>query len=121
MGYIVQRNGPSSPKQEKKDVGLPLTKESDMFTRTCSVCSRTFETKKSEATTCYDCCLERLTGDRAPEEGDFNTARISSGQMTEQQERWLREDLESVDHSGEQEMYDEEPDRWAYLEDDRDE
>ncbi len=46
---------------------------------------------------CYGCSLQSITGGQAPEEGDFNTARVSSGEMSEEERRLLQEDLRSVD------------------------
>lgn len=68
-----------------------------MFTKTCATCLKEFETQKVDGNICYDCALQRVTGGSPPEEGDFNTARIASGTMTEEQERWLRMDLEAVE------------------------
>ena len=74
---------------------------------TCSTCSKTFsknfhsqqdldEAEKNEHT-CYDCTLERLTNGQCPEVGDFNSASIISGEMTDDERRWLQEDLRSVE------------------------
>jgi hypothetical protein len=93
-----------------------------MFTRICEACKTEFQTRKEKAEKCYRCHLKEITGGTAPEEGDFNTAMILSGQMSEQEESWLQEDLESVDHSLEEsiqrriyEDYDDDG-RWDYLE-----
>ncbi len=70
-----------------------------MDTVTCSVCSKHFERlyEKRTCDICYECALKKLCGNFAPEEGDFNSARIVSGEMTEQEEKWLQEDLRAVE------------------------
>ncbi len=83
-----------------------------MRTSTCGTCGKSgksFETINpapvlraalggtDENQICYGCALECITGDRAPEEGDFNSARIISGEMSEQEWRWLKEDLEAAE------------------------
>jgi len=57
-----------------------------------------------------------------PEEGDFNSAGIVSGEISDKELGWLQEELESVDHSREEsfqsrlcEDYDD-SDKWDYLE-----
>lgn len=70
-----------------------------MYNRTCDTCSKEFQTSKVDGDICYDCALLRVTGGSLPEEGDFNTARIVSGEMTEKQWRWLQEDLKSIEPS----------------------
>ncbi|MSU55469.1 MAG: hypothetical protein EXS46_02955 [Candidatus Taylorbacteria bacterium] len=47
--------------------------------------------------TCYNCALESLTKGQPPEEGDFNTAGIVSGEMSDDECGLLQEDLRSVD------------------------
>ena len=95
------------------------------FDRICQTCKKNFKSQRKDSTTCYGCALTELIGNRAPEGGDFNTALICSGEMTDEQAHSLQEDLESVDHSGEEEFqrriqedYDDEDDRWDYLEED---
>jgi hypothetical protein len=41
--------------------------------------------------------LKHFAGNGAPEEGDFNSALLISGEMTDEQTRDLREDLLSVE------------------------
>ena len=79
-----------------------------MFTKTCATCLKQFETKKAQADICYDCVLKRITGGHAPEEGDFNTARLVSGTLTDEEEGWLRSDLQAVEggRTLEEEAYD---------------
>ncbi len=70
-----------------------------MYTTTCSACGKTFERLYEERARdiCYSCALKELCGNFAPEEGDFNSARIISGEMTEKEEKWLMEDLRAVE------------------------
>lgn len=70
-----------------------------MYTVICRECSITFESlhDKAERSICYECALKILCGNSAPEEGDFNSAMINSGEMTEQEAKWLQEDLEAVE------------------------
>ena len=92
----------------------------------CGTCGKEFKSQRKDSTTCYGCALTRLIGNRAPEEGDFNSALLISGEMSDQDARQLQEDLESVDHSGAEaawsrmvEEYNDEYDddhRWDYLE-----
>jgi len=62
----------------------------------CTKCGKPFRTNNN-SDKCYDCTLEELTGGIAPEEGDFNTARITSGTMNDQEYRNLQRDLKSVE------------------------
>jgi hypothetical protein len=80
------------------------TKEMIMYARICRKCEQRFETQRenTDDAICYRCALDRVSGNFPPEEGEFNTARIISGEMTEQEAQWLQEDLESVDHSREE-------------------
>jgi len=73
---------------------------------TCKNCGKKFEKHTGEEfgdnrdslqDICYDCALESTTGGQPPEEGDFNTARITSGEISEEERRLLQEDLRSVD------------------------
>lgn len=70
----------------------------------CSSCGKKFQKlvdgnagQSSPSDQCYSCSLESLTKGSPPEEGDFNTARIRSGEMTEEERRMLWDDLKSVD------------------------
>jgi hypothetical protein len=96
-----------------------------MFDRTCGTCGKNFKSQRKDSDTCYGCALGHITGEHPPEEGDFNTALIASGEMSDATARQLQEDLESVDHSREEEFehrlredYYDEDDRWGYLEED---
>jgi len=67
-----------------------------MEKKTCTCCGNEFQTR-NESDLCYSCTLQSLTGGRAPEEGDFNTAKIQSGTMTDEEIGYLQKDLESVE------------------------
>ncbi len=90
----------------------------------CCKCKKSFkktvQTKNHSPSedTCYDCTLESLTNGQCPEEGDFNTARISSGEMSEDERRLLWEDLQSVDRAAcMPDPEDDEPD-WQWFDGD---
>jgi hypothetical protein len=59
-------------------------------------CGKAFKTS-NDSDKCYDCTLEDIAHGNPPEEGDFNTARIVSGTMTETERGYLQRDLESVE------------------------
>ena len=65
---------------------------------------------------CYSCALDYFTGGRAPEEGDFNSAHLLSGEMSDKEWRWLQEDFRAVE-SGRgsvwEPMDDEEDEDWC--------
>lgn len=77
----------------------------------CTVCSETFEQNQDPGITamayavgrdtdnerCYSCALDHLAGGRWPEEGDFNSARLISGEMSDKQWRWLQEDMRAIE------------------------
>ncbi len=66
----------------------------------CGKCQKLYEKNvetKGQTHICYDCALQSLTGGQHPEEGDFNSSRIMSGEMSDDERRWLAEDLRSVD------------------------
>ena len=63
--------------------------------KTCK-CGKEFKTSNGSEV-CYDCVLESLTQGRPPEEGDFNTASIVSGKMSEDEFRYLQEDLRNIE------------------------
>jgi len=93
----------------------------------CKGCDELFSTS-NDSDKCFNCTLLELTQGMAPEEGDFNTAAITSGTMSEQDRRNLQKDLESVepqeDYEDEDEddyfydrsYADEDPDDWEYDE-----
>jgi hypothetical protein len=82
-----------------------------MSSQRCSVCGKSFQKNESGQVAnlanvlgrdasqqlCYNCALEKVTGGSCPEEGDFNTARLISGEMTDQERKWLMEDLRAVE------------------------
>ncbi len=75
----------------------------------CSVCGKQFErnekvnTATAEAlgrnsrSICYACALEGITKGRAPEEGDFNSAHLISGEMSDRDLGYLLDDLRNVE------------------------
>ncbi|MDR3547734.1 MAG: hypothetical protein P4M11_05630 [Candidatus Pacebacteria bacterium] len=76
----------------------------------CTDCQKTFEQNQTpkltelalavgrdtERPVCYACALEQLIGRRAPEEGDFNSAHLISGEMSDKEWRWFQEDMGMV-------------------------
>ncbi|HEY4483069.1 MAG TPA: hypothetical protein VI953_02740 [Candidatus Paceibacterota bacterium] len=66
----------------------------------CAKCGKVFQSQKMNSVTCYWCALEHFAGGRPPEEGDFNSASLLSGEMSDEEARELQKELESVDHSG---------------------
>lgn len=62
----------------------------------CIRCGEIFETRNNSVI-CYDCTLQDLIGGCPPEEGDFNTAKIQSGTITDEEINNLQKDLESVE------------------------
>jgi hypothetical protein len=71
-------------------------------------CGKAFKTSNG-SDKCYECTLEDITHGNPPEEGDFNTALIVSGTMTETERGYLQSDLESVENGRTtQEEYEEE-------------
>lgn len=79
-----------------------------MKTCTCSKCGKFFEQTESEwakymaivlgrdtsAELCYSCALEKLTPNTVPEESDFISALLMSGQMSDEDEKSLRQDMQ---------------------------
>ena len=70
-----------------------------MTERECTECGKNFKSSKEKSSElkCYECELDLITGGRAPEEGDFNTAKITSGTLTSEEEKWLMDDLRAVE------------------------
>ncbi len=68
----------------------------------CGVCGEKFK-KNTEVISrkgsdiCYACALGALTKGRCPEEGDFNSARLISREVSDEELEWLTEDLRSVE------------------------
>jgi hypothetical protein len=79
---------------------------------TCSVCGKSYEKNSNVNSTmaaavgrdsshiCYACALERITGGHAPEEGDFNSAHLISGEISDTDLGYLMEDLRYVEEGG---------------------
>jgi hypothetical protein len=65
-------------------------------TKVCG-CGKSFKTSNG-SDKCYNCTLEDITHGNPPEEGDFNTAHIVSGTLTETERRYLQQDLESIEN-----------------------
>ncbi|MBI2087038.1 MAG: hypothetical protein HYT69_02600 [Candidatus Zambryskibacteria bacterium] len=73
------------------------------------MCGKTFEKNEKVNSTmaaavgrdsndiCYACALERITGGHAPEEGDFNSAHLISGEISDKDLGYLMEDLRNVE------------------------
>lgn len=98
---------------------------------TCTVCKKTFEQNQDTGLTnmafavgrdtdherCYSCALDYVTGGRAPEESDFNTAHLISGEMSDKEWRWLQEDFRAVE-SGRRSVWEpmdsEDDENWCY-------
>jgi len=71
----------------------------------CKTCGKTFLTVRQGSDECYHCALTRITHNQCPEEGDFNTALLISGEMTEEEAYLLQKDLESVEVAGDPDPY----------------
>ncbi len=69
---------------------------STMVKQICVNCGKEFATNNG-SNSCYDCTLSRTAGGLIPEEGDFRTARIISGTMSNQQHQDLVGDLSSIE------------------------
>lgn len=65
-------------------------------TKVCSNCFSSFKTS-NDSSLCYNCTLDSITHGEPPEQGDFNTAAIVSGTLTETERASLQLDLESVE------------------------
>lgn len=77
----------------------------------CTICKKIFERndsdeianrgyalgRKQDEPLCYNCALKKVTGDMCPEEGDFNSAHLISGQITDQEWKWMQEDFRAVE------------------------
>ena len=63
----------------------------------CPECGKKFQTSRSGNPRCYDCALAEITGGSAPEEGDFNSAAIVSGTLSDEERAFLLADLKSVE------------------------
>lgn len=67
--------------------------------RKCETCGKTFQTFLSNASECYGCALKRFCGGGMPEEGDFNSASLVSGNLSPEDRRQLQRDLAAVERS----------------------
>ena len=47
--------------------------------------------------TCYNCTLAHLTGGRVPEESDFTSAFLISGEISDQELKSLMDDLQAIE------------------------
>jgi hypothetical protein len=74
--------------------------------KNCTKCGKAFKTSNG-SDECYDCTLKDLTKGTSPQEGEFNTAAITSGTMSAEERRYLQQDLEQVEVCGD-DYYDEE-------------
>lgn len=77
----------------------------------CSGCGKLFVQNESSQITylanilgrdaseqlCYNCALQKVTGGSCPEEGDFNTAALISGEISDQEWKWMQEDFRAVE------------------------
>lgn len=63
---------------------------------------------------CYNCALEKVTGGGCPEEGDFNSALLISGEISDQEWKWMQEDLRGSDNCQETEYEDDYDDSDQY-------
>ena len=69
-------------------------------TVSCEKCRKSYEKNdefKSQTHICYACALTEMTASRAPEEGDFNSASIISGEISDTDLGYLVEDLRAVE------------------------
>ncbi len=64
----------------------------------CHICGKPFHrqdfARNKRIPTCYSCTLSMGTG---LEEGDFNSARLSSGEMSDAEVNWMQEDFRSIE------------------------
>src|SRR3989338_3215847 len=81
---------------------------------TCTKCGKIFERNDDRGITyyglvvgreenrplCYNCALDEVTGGKAPEEGDFNSALLMSGEMNNNQWKWMQEDFRAAERGG---------------------
>lgn len=83
-------------KKEPDEKPVPNEKKVQVYTRECPGCGKSFQSTH-ETGDCYDCTLDRITHGGAPEEGDFNSAKIISGTLTKEEAEYLQQDLASVE------------------------
>jgi hypothetical protein len=79
-----------------------------MYTVNCEKCGKEYQKNDQVARDCehicYECALSNLCGDGYPEEGDFNTARLQSGEISDQAFKQLRRELTAIEQ-GQQQCY----------------
>jgi hypothetical protein len=85
-----------------------------LFDRVCTKCEKSFKSNRDDATTCYGCALKDFAGRNAPEEGDFNSAALTSGEMSEKEWQLFQQELESIDHSDAASRYEEQVKDYYY-------
>ena len=56
-----------------------------MFSRTCKICAKNFKSRWEDSNECFTCMLKILSGDYPPDMDDVNTARIISGEYTQEE------------------------------------
>ena len=81
-----------------------------MSKQKCADCGKLFQQNDSSQITslgctlgrdpdkqlCYNCALQKVSGGN-PEEGDFNTAHLISGEITDQEWKRMQEDFRAVE------------------------
>lgn len=79
-----------SPFDDEED-NTPVVVERKVWrVRTCTECSKKFRSWNTSQK-CYSCTLKEVCHGRPPEEGEFNTAAILSGTMTDEAEAELKD------------------------------
>jgi|GEM_PF-1694127 len=82
----------------------------------CIVCKKQYEKTVggNSRSICYDCALEEITGGHAPEEGDFNSAKLISGEISNIDLEYLMKNLRSVElgQSASEPYYEESSEDW---------
>jgi len=88
-----------------------MGKQKKVSSQKCKICNKLFERNESDEITswgyavgrkqdeplCYDCALKKVTGGMCPEAGDFNSAHLISGQITDQEWKWMQEDFRAIE------------------------
>ncbi len=86
-------------KEEPPTEGTKIEEEPaevKFYTRECPHCQVQFHSRKAEGK-CYNCTLDEITHGNPPEEGDFNSAGIISGTLTDEEWKNLQADLAAVE------------------------
>jgi hypothetical protein len=75
----------------------------------CCKCGKLYQKNEQVAKDCehicYNCALERLCGGCCPEEGDFNTALLQSGEISDQMLKELQRELVAVERGSSCHIY----------------